>query len=117
MMNRSCLSVASRARTIDRSYFVAAMPARIKIIVTTIIISSNENPAAKMPRRADHLRRFAFRVQKTAGYLKFIQALPVGIFCSIGGRRLGLRIHVKNVVTTPAVGIRIILHSAQAPVG
>jgi hypothetical protein len=53
------------------------MPARINMIVTTIIISSRENPAAKKRRRADGVQPRKFRKRKPVMWKDFMRALPV----------------------------------------
>jgi hypothetical protein len=53
------------------------MPARISMIVTTIIISSRENPAANKRRRADGVRRHKFGERKPVMWKDFMRALPV----------------------------------------
>src|ERR1700688_2155385 len=102
MTNKSCLSVASLARWTDLSYLPAAMPARIKIIVMTIIISISENPAAQKPRSEDVFCRDLFWEPKAVMSKDFIHALPVGVFRPINRRRLGLRINVEDVASAPA---------------
>src|ERR1700733_11289467 len=115
--NRSCFSVASLARSTDLSYLAAAMPARIKMIVMTIIISMSENPAARHPRRLEEPSPGVRCRPKVGNWKEFMRALPVGIFRPVRRHRLGLRVNVKNVVPAPAGGIRVILHGAQAPIG
>src|SRR5580704_1146245 len=68
------------------------------MMLITIIISSNVNPE---PRPA----------------LSLLANLPILIFRAVQRRTHRLRINVKHVLLAPRVGIWIILHRAQPPLG
>ena len=42
--------------------------------------------------------------------------LPIRILCPIQSPSLTLRVHIKNVLPTPALGVGIVLHRAQTPI-
>ncbi len=68
-------------------------------------------PAARIPRRP----RREFSVIENG--LNRISLSPAGIFRSIARSSRRLRVHVEDVASAPAIGIRIVAHGAQAPVG
>src|SRR5258708_28255168 len=92
-----------------------AIPARIMIIVITIIISSSENPAASKPRRVDALGRSVFLEPRAVISKDVMRSLPVGVLRPVDSHRLGLRIDVEDIASAPAGRIRVVLNGAQSP--
>ncbi len=85
--------------------------ARIRMIVMTIINSSRSEtpPQAARSRFCD--------ARGTVNCPDRIDFLPVRIFRSVRRCALGLRVHVEDVASAPAMGVRVILDGAQAPIG
>src|SRR3981189_2115320 len=80
------------------------------MIVRTIINSRRENPPARNPRL--FLRSLPAREGRAIESIGF---LPIPIVCSVHSSVRGKRVHVKYIVPSPAMGVRVILNRTQSP--
>src|SRR5712691_9355096 len=81
----------------------------MKMMVMTISISIRVNPASG-PRRGG-------AADGECGVGLRMEILPVSIFGTVQRSSVGEGIDVEHVVATPAPGIGVVLHRAEAPVG
>src|SRR5207245_10381744 len=115
MTKRSCLSAASFDRVTDFMYRPEPRLSRIRIMVTTIIISSSVKPARASARRetwGELLRGFRGR----RGGCRIVHPLPVGIVRTVQCRAGRTRVHIENVFAAPTGRVGIILNGAESPV-
>src|SRR5579863_7350512 len=119
----------SRACTMDWLYIGTATAIRIMMMLMTIINSRRVNPRElrrplRRARACDSLRWFQrrFRVassdlfaRRSISSVLWRVFLPVFVFCAVKPGAFGLGVHVEHVLAAPRIGIRIILHGAEAP--